>query len=217
MLSKRLKSIATFIDVNDKVVDIGCDHGLLGIYLVKNNLVNKMYLSDINKNALKNAVNNIKKYNVKIDTIISNGLENIDIKLVDTIVISGMGTHTIMDILSSDKVYNINKIIIQSNNNLDILRKFMNKIGFYLEDEITISDKGIYYVIGKYIRCSKKNKKINILYGLERKDKIEYYNYLINTNNTIYKNIPKNNIYKRISIKYNNYLIKKLLKKCKTI
>ena len=42
-LSKRLKEIANYIPDNIKMVDIGCDHALLDIYLYKNrkNLLHK--------------------------------------------------------------------------------------------------------------------------------------------------------------------------------
>lgn len=33
-LSKRLEVVASFVNDNSKVIDIGCDHGLLSIYLV---------------------------------------------------------------------------------------------------------------------------------------------------------------------------------------
>ena len=35
-ISKRLELIASFIPENSKVIDIGCDHGLLDIYLYQN-------------------------------------------------------------------------------------------------------------------------------------------------------------------------------------
>ena len=38
MLNKKLKTIASLIDKNDTVLDIGCDHAYLAIYLKQNNL-----------------------------------------------------------------------------------------------------------------------------------------------------------------------------------
>ena len=35
-LSPRLKQIAEYINDNSNMVDIGCDHGLLDIYLIQN-------------------------------------------------------------------------------------------------------------------------------------------------------------------------------------
>ena len=59
--------------------------------------------TDINKNALELAKKNIEKYDLtdKIVTKLTNGLTSIDIENSDNIVISGMGTHTILEILKS--------------------------------------------------------------------------------------------------------------------
>ena len=38
-LSKRLKAIADLVD-GKNVIDVGCDHGYLDIYLTKNNIAN---------------------------------------------------------------------------------------------------------------------------------------------------------------------------------
>ena len=38
MVSKRLKFISSLINKDDKILDIGTDHALLPIYLVKNNI-----------------------------------------------------------------------------------------------------------------------------------------------------------------------------------
>ena len=150
-ISKRLKSIADFIDDNSSLVDIGCDHGLLDIYLVQSKENIKVIASDINKNALDNAINNIKKYklNNDIKTILSNGLDNIDTKGLNTIVISGMGTHTIVGILYNNmrKLKNINTLVIQSNNDLDFLRYKVNKLGYKIVDEALVEDAGIIYTV----------------------------------------------------------------------
>ena len=116
-LSKRLKTLAEYIDDNCNMVDIGCDHGFLDIYLIQNKNNINIIASDVNENALNNAKGNIKRNNLdnKIKTILSNGLDNIDMTNLDTIVISGMGAHTIVGILYNNlgKLKNIKKIVIQ--------------------------------------------------------------------------------------------------------
>jgi tRNA (adenine22-N1)-methyltransferase len=124
-LSNRLSVIASFINKEDIVIDIGCDHALLDIYLVsKNN--NICYASDINENALKNAKSNIEKYGLEDKIIIKHGDGlTIDSSTINTIVIAGMGFNNIINILSNKNVRNINKIIVQSNSHPEIIRKFM--------------------------------------------------------------------------------------------
>ena len=39
MISNRLMRIASYVDKKDKLIDIGCDHALLDIYLVKNKVL----------------------------------------------------------------------------------------------------------------------------------------------------------------------------------
>ncbi|HAB65802.1 MAG TPA: SAM-dependent methyltransferase, partial [Firmicutes bacterium] len=116
-ISKRLLAITSFIEKKDKAADIGCDHGLLSIYLKENNLIKNIIASDINQNALNNAIKNIEAKKLKIKTILSDGIKNINTDNLNTLIISGMGTSTILHILTiPTKLKNINKIIIQSNN-----------------------------------------------------------------------------------------------------
>ena len=216
MNSKRLLAVASFISNNDKVIDIGCDHGYLGIYLKNNNLCKDILLTDLRKNALNNAINNIKKYNLDIKTFETNGLNNIDVDKYNTITISGMGTSTIIDILSVLKDNkSINKLIIQSNNDLDILRKEIIKLNFYLDDEITIKEKDIYYVICKFIKGNKKNDNNELLYGLNKNDKKEYYNYLLENYNNILAKIPSHNKNDIKNISNKIEVLNKLLEKCR--
>lgn len=161
-LSKRLEIVASFIDNNDRnVIDIGCDHGLLSIYLA--NKYKDLYIiaSDVNDNALNNARENITKNNLidRIDIRLGSGLEVIkDSDNIDTIVVAGMGANTIIGFLkySQNKLKSVKKIIIQSNTDLFFLRKNMMLIGFMIDDEVMVLDKGKVYTVIKFVKGKKR-------------------------------------------------------------
>lgn len=188
-LSNRLKSLALFVDKNDSLVDIGCDHALLSIYLTKNQLCKKVIASDINVNALSNAKKNIKKSNLNIETILSDGLKKIDTSFVNALIISGMGTSTISHILSDkEKLKTIDKLIIQSNNEHESLRRNLNLLGYYLKEENIIFEKDKWYVTCLFIKSKKLNTLEELKYGFL--NNAEYNNYLLNKHKTILRHIP---------------------------
>ena len=145
-LSKRLEKISSFIEEADNVLDVGCDHALLDIYLSKK--YNKIYYaSDLRESALDMARANIKKYNAdKVILKCANGLEKIDECNVNTVVISGMGYMSIINILKHiKKTKKVEKLVIQSNTNAEKVRKFLLKNGFYIDKEELVLDKYILY------------------------------------------------------------------------
>lgn len=217
MLSKRLKTITTLIEPNRRVVDVGCDHALIDIYLTKNGL-NKCIASDINKKALEGAIKNIKKYHLegKIETVISNGVNNIQIDKNDYIVISGMGTRTIIKILENEKVKKIENLILSSHNEYEYLRYNLKKKNFYIEDEIIVKERGIYYLIMKLNRIKKMYKKEDYYLGpiLKNKQDLEtkeYFIQLYNSNKNILEKLPKKYIFRRSKLKKYNRWLKKYL------
>lgn len=204
--SKRIKKLASLVDSNAFVIDVGCDHGLLDIYLTLYNN-NKCLACDINENALNSAKENIKKYKLDIETKLSNGLNDIDVKEHSTCVIAGMGTSLILSILSNDKINKIDSLILQTNNDYEELRKKVLKLGFYIEDEMAFKDKKIWYIIMKFKRETKKYKKKEYILGpvlLKKNDKetIEYFKYEHDKYIKILKSIPKRYIFKRKNVKY---------------
>ena len=207
-LSKRLLSIANLVDDNSKVVDIGCDHGLVSIYLAMNKQNISIIASDINQNALDNAIKNINKYHLedKIKVCLSNGLDNINDE-IDTIIISGMGGHTIIDILTNnqEKLNTVNNIIIQSNNDIEYVRRKIVKLGYCISKEELILDKNIYYTVILFTKGKKKYTNKEYYFGpillkenskifIERKNK--EYTKLVNIKN----NIPKRKLLIRLKI-----------------
>lgn len=168
-ISKRLTCIADMVDDGANIVDIGCDHGLLDIYLVKNKKNIKVIASDVKQSALDNAVTNIKRAGLsnKIKTVLSDGLESIDTSNLDTIIIAGMGAHTMVGILYSNlsKLNNINTIVMQSNNDIDFLRKKVTSIGYYIEAEELVREKNIIYTIIKFKKGHKFYSSKELYFG----------------------------------------------------
>jgi len=200
-LSKRLEAVATLVDVGKRVIDVGCDHAYLDIYLTLNN-ENKCIATDINKNALNMAKNNIKKYNLedKIQTKLTDGLKGIRTYKHDNIVISGMGTFTILEILKTNTLSNT--LIISSNNNIDVLRKEVIKLGYYIDSELFIIDKDKPYVIIKFKKGFRKYNLNDYMFGPILKNNIQYRKYLIKK----YKYILKQISITKISAKF-KYLV----------
>ena len=99
MLNLKLKTIANLVNKNDTVIDIGCDHAYLAIYLKKEKLCKKVYASDISGNVINIAKKNIKDNNVQIDIFLSDGFKNISNNDINTAIISGMGASTILNIV----------------------------------------------------------------------------------------------------------------------
>ncbi len=205
-LSKRLKAITEFIDSTDKIIDIGCDHALLDIY-IKENLKNKKIIaSDIHEGALKMAENNIKKHSLenKIDLRLGDGLEVIDGNEVDTIIISGMGYNNIIKILkNSDKLQSIEKIVIQSNTDVVKLRKSVIKLGYKITRESLVSDKDIIYTVIEFKKGMEKYDYKQIYFGprlMENKNDLfnEYYSKKLLKYENLLLQLPKNNVVSKL-------------------
>ena len=210
MINKKLKAIASFINTQDTVVDIGCDHAYLAIYLKENKLCKNVYASDINENALNIAKHNIKEHNLDIETILSDGFKNIANTNIDTAVISGMGTNSILDIIRYAP-QNINKYILCSHNNLDILRKKLYEHKLYIESEIAIYEHKKYYVIMLVTKNYQKENRLSLKYGRSYDKK--YLSYLLKKEQEVLNRIPKRKIKKRLKHLKNTWDLKVLIKR----
>lgn len=222
-LSKRLYAIAKMVHKDSIVADIGCDHALLDIYLTSNNISKKSYACDVTEGALNQAKKNIKLYNAKnIETRLADGLSAIKKEdKVDTVIISGLGNHTIIDILTTDNIIlnNANTLIIQSNTKVSEIRKSVVKMGYYIQDEKLVLEKDIIYTIIKFLKGHKKYTKKDYIFGpilLKNKDLLfsKLIDEEIKKNNKILDRVPHSKVFKRIKI-YKDilYLNKYKLKK----
>ena len=218
-ISKRLKVIAGLVPDNSFILDVGCDHALLSIYVVLNKKNVKAIASDINEGPLKTAQSNVKKYNLEKDIIIiqSDGL-NAYQDGVDTVILAGLGSTTIVNILESKKeiLSNIDRLIISSNNDYYYLRKSIAKLGYKIVNEKIVCDKKKYYPIIVFEKGEEKYNDFELKYGpilLKEKDEV-FVDYLsLNKNKLIkiYSSLSSKYLFRKIKLKKEISLINKYM------
>ena len=148
LMTDRMLGIALMVDNGASVIDVGCDHGYIPIYLVKAGISKKALAADVNDGPLKAAEKNISKYNLseKIKTKKSDGLRDIDATDYDTVIVAGMGGVLISEILSAGirgKTY-----ILQPMTAIDYLMDYLAKNKFkILEHKIVEEENHIYNIL----------------------------------------------------------------------
>lgn len=146
-ISKRIEKIIEYIDITDRVADIGCDHGYLclgclekGVSFVQN-IDNKI-------GPLNTAKLNLQDYMDKnIIFTLCDGLDELD-ERVDTVVISGMGGDLITQIVNAnlEKAKKIKKLVIVAHSKVPFLRENLTKY-FEIVDENLVEDNDKIYEI----------------------------------------------------------------------
>lgn len=146
-LSRRLLAAASMAS-DGTVADIGTDHALLPIYLVKNGHGSAL-ASDINKGPCKKAAENIALYGLedKIRVVCRPGLDGIEDFSPDNIFICGMGGEMIADILTASDYPRKSgcKLILQPMSMQDVLRKQLLTNGFEIIEEKVVLDSRKFY------------------------------------------------------------------------
>lgn len=153
MLSKRLSAIANIFSPSESMCDVGSDHALLPIALLKSKKIQKAMIVEIAQGPLNKALKECQNELVldRVQFYLSDGLSQVNEK-VENVVIAGMGFDTIKNIIleSINKFRDCNQIILQSNSKIQELRTFMNQLKFECLDEVYIEDNHKGYVILKY-------------------------------------------------------------------
>lgn len=149
-LSKRLLTCAKFVNLGDRVVDIGCDHGYLGIYLLQQGIASSVIASDVNEQPLQCAVINAEKFGFRdrMTFFLSDGVRNIP-RDFDCMVCAGMGADTMISILEAAPWLKNAKyrVILQCQSKTPILRKYLSDNGWRIARETVLRDGRFLYTV----------------------------------------------------------------------
>lgn len=150
-ISERLKCVAGLVNKGARVADIGTDHAYLPIYLVQNEISNKVYACDVRKEPLRRAKLHIDEYGLsdKITTQLCDGLKGINKGDVDTVTICGMGGKLMKNILKAgiDKLGDNTQLVLSAQSELRDFRKYLLETGIYIKSEHMLLEDGKYYFI----------------------------------------------------------------------
>ena len=151
-LSERLKTVASFVDKNTKLADIGSDHAYLPCYLVHTGIISQAIAGEVVRGPFESAQKQVKSEGLEnnIDVRFGNGLEVIkEEDNVETITIAGMGGPLIASILEAgkDKLKNADKLILQPNIHAKAIREWALKEDWKIVDETILEEHDKIYEI----------------------------------------------------------------------
>ena len=219
-ISNRLLKIASHINDDEAIIDVGCDHALLDIYLATKRKLKKIVASDIMDGPLLIAQKNMDKYACRdlITLVKGDGLDKkpADIK---TVILAGMGAKTIIDILKKDpvKLTTVNKIIAVPNNGFEQVRREITRLGYYIEAEELIKEKEITYLLIVFVKGFQKYSYTELVFGphlLKKRNPLfkEYYQKEVLKKKKILTNIPKRHMIRKHKLKKEICYINKVIK-----
>ena len=177
-LSKRLKRIADMLTPGHDTADIGCDHGLVSVYLVQEGIASHVFAMDIGRGPLESAGKNIRKYlseeeMSKVDLIVSDGFEKLEPGQSQSAIIAGMGGQLIISILQNGLHKSVfgkgYELVLSPQSDVPMVRVFLRENGFKIIDEDMLSEDGKFYNIIKAVFDNTEPKNIESSEGINQK------------------------------------------------
>lgn len=148
-LDARLSEIAALAGPCERVVDVGCDHGRLGAYMLQRGLCQSVVLTDISEPSLSKARRLMDNLDLtgRASFCVADGIPEVEGE-VSTYVIAGMGGTTIAGILERGQArLRGARLVLQPNVAAPELRRCLSRIGYAITDERVVRDGRRLYVI----------------------------------------------------------------------
>lgn len=142
----RLRQLCAYLFKCRVFADVGCDHGHIAEYMLKNGLCERAIISDVSPKSLKKAEVLLSRYITagKCSPVCCDGLKGV--VGADCVFIAGLGGEEIIKILREG--YLPEKFIFQPMKNAEKLRAYLLEEGCRLtRDDIFTDGKNYYFII----------------------------------------------------------------------
>ena len=150
-LQERLLRIAGYVPLGSVAADIGTDHALLPVYLVKQGICHRVIATDLHAGPLATARSTVALFGLgkQVDLRQGDGLEVVQPGEIDVIIIAGMGGSKIAEILgrAQDVLLRAGRLILQPLGGVAQVRRWLFGNGWSLADEDLVLDDDHYYEI----------------------------------------------------------------------
>ena len=147
-----------------KVVDVGCDHGFLDIYLLQSGRAPGAIAMDVRGGPLSSARAHIREAGLedRIETRLSDGLEHFHTGEAQTMICAGMGGPLMQRILTDypEKTESLEELILQPQSELREFRQFLRNQGYSVGEENIVWEDGKYYFPMKVTRTVAKEPEV---------------------------------------------------------
>lgn len=150
-LDRRLQCAACQVRMGSRLADIGTDHALLPVALVRSGVCPYAVASDIRTGPAERARRAVEEAQLadRIEVRLGPDLSVLQPEEADDLVIAGMGGETIVSILGEAPWIRSShfRLILQPMSRPEVLRRWLHRAGFLLEAEPAVEDGGHLYSI----------------------------------------------------------------------
>lgn len=150
-LSERLERVVSFVKPCASAADIGTDHALVPVELVRRGIVKKALAMDVRPGPLSRAKEQISRAGLsdQIEPRLSDGLAALKPQEAETVIIAGMGGELIIRILTEGRHMwdSVVQWVLSPHSEVFKVRGWLLENGFAIEKEDMVCEDGKYYVL----------------------------------------------------------------------
>lgn len=149
-VSRRMRACCDLVHPGDRVADVGCDHGYVGIYLLRQGIAASVIASDVREKPLQAAMANARRFGVaeKMRFFRADGLVGVP-REFDTLICAGMGADLMISILEGAPWLQSGsyRLILQCQTRTPRLRRYLSDTGWRTQQERIVRDGRFLYTV----------------------------------------------------------------------